>query len=343
MMLLVQPNKSRRFGPLPYRAAVGGTTFTANGIVTGAPTLGTPVLSQLHSLSATSIVTGAPTLGTLTLTQFHSLIAVGVATGAPTLDTPTITLAGQFTANPIVTGAPTLGNPTLTQFHSIAGVAIATGAPTIGTPTLTQLHSLTTLPIVTGAPTLGNPTITFDTFTAVGIATGTPTLGTPTVTQFHTLIALPVTTGTPTIGTPVLGGDSVTLPGGNFALDIEFLQVVRELIDDFVEKPNAVWKSIGGDVVADPNKPFITTMGATTEAAVKIVFYSPNLQKAKDLQFMPYSEVQEGRINGLMYAYDFTPTLKDVVVFRGREIVLVTVDVIQPVDKVLLYDMEFDS
>lgn len=136
---------------------------------------------------------------------------------------------------------------------------------------------------------------------------------------------------------------SVTLPSGEFALDVEFLQVVRELIDDFVEKPNAVWKSIGGDVVADPLKPFITTMGLTTEYPVKIVFYSPDLVRAKDLQFMQFSEVQDGRINGLMYAYNFIPTLKDVVVFKGRERVLKTVDVIQPVDKVLLYDMEFDS
>jgi hypothetical protein len=141
------------------------------------------------------------------------------------------------------------------------------------------------------------------------------------------------------------GGSSgqVTLPTGDFALDIEFLQVVRELIDDFVEKPNVVWKSIGNDIVADPDKPFITTMGVTTEYPVKMVFYSPNLVRAKNLQFMQFSEVQDGRINGLMYAYNFTPTLKDIVVFNGRERVLVTVDVIQPVDKVLLYDMEFDS
>ncbi len=139
------------------------------------------------------------------------------------------------------------------------------------------------------------------------------------------------------------GSGQVTLPTGEFALDIEFLQVVRELIDDFVEKPNAVWKSILNDVAADPEKPFIRTMGATNEYPVKIVFYQPNLQNAKDLQFMRNAEVQDGRINGLMYAYNFTPTLKDVVVFKGRERVLVSVDVIQPVDKVLLYDMEFDS
>lgn len=56
----------------PIGAAIGETTYalTATGIVTGAPTIGTPIANSTNALEAVGItVTGSPTLGSPSLTD----------------------------------------------------------------------------------------------------------------------------------------------------------------------------------------------------------------------------------------------------------------------------------
>jgi hypothetical protein len=186
----------------------GGTdNLTADGITTGAPTLGTPTLAQTQALTAATISTGAPTLGLPTLAQVQALTAAGFTTGAPTLGAPTLTQGQALAAEGITTGAPTLGTPTLGQAHALTAVSITTGAPTLGTPTLAQAQTLTAAGITTGAPTLGTPTLSTegtDSLTTEGITTGAPTLGAPTLTQVQALGAVTITAGAPTLGTPGL-------------------------------------------------------------------------------------------------------------------------------------------
>jgi hypothetical protein len=212
--------------------------LTATGIATGAPTVGTPALTQAHSLTATGIATGAPTVGTPALTQEHDLTATGIATGAPTVGNPALTensASDDLEADGISTGAPTVGEPALTQEHDLTADGISTGAPTVGTPALTQEHGLTATGIATGAPTTGTPALTqvhdlaadgvstgaptvgtpalsendsVDDLLADGISTGAPTAGTPVLTQVHALAADGIATGEPTVGSPPLGGDA---------------------------------------------------------------------------------------------------------------------------------------
>lgn len=185
--------------------------LTATDLATGAPTVGSPAITQVHVLTATGISTGAPTVGAPELTEnsgSHDLTANSIATGAPTVGSPAITQAHGLTATGIATGAPTVGSPAITQAHALAANGVATGAPTVGSPAITQAHGLTAIGIATGAPTVGAPELTENDnsvdLTANGIVTGAPTVGTPALSQAHALTAAGVATGAPSVGSPAL-------------------------------------------------------------------------------------------------------------------------------------------
>jgi hypothetical protein len=131
----------------------------AESVATGAPTVGTPALGQVHALAATGVATAAPTVGTPALGQTHALSAAGVATGAPTVGMPALGQAHALTAAGVATGAPTVGTPSLAQIHTLLAGGIATGAPSVGTPALGQVHALVAAGVATGAPTVGTPAL----------------------------------------------------------------------------------------------------------------------------------------------------------------------------------------
>jgi hypothetical protein len=128
------------FGALPFGAApaAGGSgtnAVTATGVDTGAPTVGTPSVGQVHALTATGVDTGAPTVGSPAAGQAHALTATGVATGAPTVGTPAVGQVHVLVATGIATGAPTVGSPSLSGgTDAVEPTGIATGAPTVGAP-----------------------------------------------------------------------------------------------------------------------------------------------------------------------------------------------------------------
>jgi hypothetical protein len=187
--------------------------LTADSIATGAPTVGTPVLGQIHALGATGVATGAPTVGTPALAQIHALQATGATTGAPTVGAPALGQAHALAAANVATGAPVVGSPPLGQTHILAAADIATGAPTVGTPSLGQSGALEAESVATGAPTVGTPTLgQTHVLSVVGLATGAPTVGTPTLAQVHALLADGIVTGAPTVGVPALNAAPIVVP-----------------------------------------------------------------------------------------------------------------------------------
>lgn len=186
--------------------AAGG--LTATGIATGVPTVGSPVLNQVHSLTATGIDTGAPTVGIPSTSVAFELTAEGVTTGTPTLGEPAINQTHILSASGVSTDTPTTGEPAITQTHALVADGIVTGAPTTGTPTLGSIAGVDDLladGIVTGSPAVGTPAIAqAHTLAATGIVTGAPTTGAPEIGQVHVITASGVTTGTPDLGQPVI-------------------------------------------------------------------------------------------------------------------------------------------
>lgn len=140
--------------------ATGTDALTATGIATGAPTVASPALGQIHKPTATGIDTGAPSVGTPALAQIHGLATATLDAGAPTVASPAIGQVHVLAATGIATGAPTVGTPALAGVvYDLTAAGIATGAPTAASPILGQVHALAAVGLATGAPTVGTTAI----------------------------------------------------------------------------------------------------------------------------------------------------------------------------------------
>lgn len=132
----------------------------------------------------------------------------------------------------------------------------------------------------------------------------------------------------------------VVLSTATFKVDIEFIALARELIDEFIEVPNAIWSSIS-DGNSDPSSPWSTTRGGTVDHAVKIYFFRDTRQDREFLRYMAGMSANIGDVNGIMYQTDFEPSTKDSVTFNDRKLAVKNVNALQPVDRAIVYFMEF--
>lgn len=129
----------------------------------------------------------------------------------------------------------------------------------------------------------------------------------------------------------------VTLPTGDFALDVEFIAVAREIIDDFVEMPNAIWVSTPTDIAPDPLKPWEVTPGVEIEHAIRMIFLPEDRIGRETLNYIPESVMSKGHVYGITYDHGFEMTLKDTVVYGGRSLTVQSIDPIQPVDQAIIF------
>lgn len=125
-------------------------------------------------------------------------------------------------------------------------------------------------------------------------------------------------------------------------ITVEFLEMAIELIDDFVESPNAEWVEIANDQAAT-DEPWKTGFGQNNRHNVKIVFLQDTLEDRQLLKYLKGTEVKNGNVNGIMYPQGFTPTLKDVVLWQGRQLTVNAIDPLAPVDSPIIYIMEFGA
>ena len=123
---------------------------------------------------------------------------------------------------------------------------------------------------------------------------------------------------------------------------VEFAELAVEIIDDFVESPNAVWVSIPVDVPSETNDWDIERATAT-EYPVKIVFLQDDLEDRQLIQYLKKTAVPTGLVNGIMYPQGFVPNLKDIVRWQGRELNVRAIDPIAPIDCPIIYMLEFGS
>lgn len=128
-----------------------------------------------------------------------------------------------------------------------------------------------------------------------------------------------------------------------FAITEEFVELAVELIDDFLDEPNAIWVSIPNDDVPNLDEPWNVEREESIETPVKIVFTMDALEDRQLLKYLKGTEANDGQINGLMYPQGFEPKLKDIVKFDGQELVVRAIDPIKPFDKPIIYIMEFGS
>jgi len=141
----------------------------------------------------------------------------------------------------------------------------------------------------------------------------------------------------PVIATP--------LTSSTYPADIKFSRIAAKLINKYIPTTNASWFVVSNNPTVDPNKPYIVGKSTTTEYDVKILFVQDDLEDRQFLRYRKSTTVVDGQVNGYMLAYnEFEPKLKDVVNFGDERLLTVNaIDPIQPIDKVLLYFIEFGS
>ena len=129
----------------------------------------------------------------------------------------------------------------------------------------------------------------------------------------------------------------------NAPLTDEFIELAIELIDEFIPEPNAQWVSIDNDTTPDPNEPWRTKKGSSSNHDVRIVFLQDNLNDRELIRYLKTTETATGNVNGIMYQTDFEPTLKDTVRWQGRTMTINAINPIQPIDAAIIYVIEFNS
>lgn len=124
----------------------------------------------------------------------------------------------------------------------------------------------------------------------------------------------------------------------SYELDNEFIEMAIEMIDDAIPEPNAIWRCVANDTVVDPDKPWKTTLGSITNFDVRILFNMDMLQNRQWLRYLASTEIPVGNVNALMYRTEFEPTLKDIVIDSdGKELKVLAVNAIKPIEQVILY------
>lgn len=76
---------------LPLETPEGGAgtdALTASNLDAGTPTVGAPLLGQIHVLAATGLAAGTPTVGSPLLGQVHILVAAVLDAGTPDFGAP---------------------------------------------------------------------------------------------------------------------------------------------------------------------------------------------------------------------------------------------------------------
>lgn len=129
-----------------------------------------------------------------------------------------------------------------------------------------------------------------------------------------------------------------------YPVDTEFIEMARELLDETILVPNCVWISIENGVVADSLKPWVVTKGTRTQHSAKVFFTQDRLEDRQLVRYRNNTETQSGQVNGLMYKHDaFESRIGDIVDWEGRELVVRAVDAVQPISRVIIYELEFGT
>ena len=104
---------------------------------------------------------------------------------------------------------------------------------------------------------------------------------------------------------------------------------------------HVTWRRRIATALADPLKPWEKSSDTIIEVPVQILFEFDDLEDRQLIHYLKNTEVQRGLVNGMMHVVDFEPTTTDTVLSNGIELVIATLDVLQPGDIILYHLIEF--
>ena len=103
-----------------------------------------------------------------------------------------------------------------------------------------------------------------------------------------------------------------------------------------------IWRQVLDARLLDADKPWLGGKNRTADKKVMICFIPvENKDERKLFQYLTGTEVQIGRLAGLMAAVNFEPTAEDYVMRSGTQLRIKTLDALQPNAQSVLYTIEF--
>lgn len=113
-------------------------------------------------------------------------------------------------------------------------------------------------------------------------------------------------------------------------LELEFIQLAKELFEEFIPVPNAIYKTISPDIIADDSKPWEVSSGSINTQSVRILYIPSEIENRRYSKYRIDLEVPTGAIKVLMQPEGLTPKIRDLVDFKGKLWKVNTIDKIGP-------------
>lgn len=127
---------------------------------------------------------------------------------------------------------------------------------------------------------------------------------------------------------------------GDNELTLDFIDMVKEVIDDLIEAPNVIWTTVGDDAPVGDDS-WEVTDGPTKDYGAKVVFLPSNLSNEEFLHQVPDTVDRGGVTKGLMYRSTFEPSIRDYITWNSKVFNCTFVNKIAPVNDTIIYLLEF--
>lgn len=104
------------------------------------------------------------------------------------------------------------------------------------------------------------------------------------------------------------------------------------------------WNQLSDGAPTDLDKPWKPGGVVTTPQTATIVFLPDTKENKQLLRYLAGSLTLTGTLTGLMAQVDFTPKPKDIVIRDGTQLVIKSIDILDPNGEgVILYFLEFEQ
>ena len=167
------------------------------GFSTAAPSIGSPDLSEDHSLQGDSVDLGTPTIASSAITQDHSLGVSDVESQSPSVSNSSISQDHSLTLSNVDSQAPSVSTTDLNQDQSLQANDFTAQPHVISGPSVSQDQVLTPSNTSAGVPEVGN--VSYQNNSPINdVSAGAPDVGSPDFTETTlSLSPTPITSGSP--------------------------------------------------------------------------------------------------------------------------------------------------
>jgi hypothetical protein len=119
-------------------------------------------------------------------------------------------------------------------------------------------------------------------------------------------------------------------------LELEFIQLAKEMFEEFIPVPNAIYKSTNPDIIADSSKPWEISPGTISEKSVRVLYIPSEIENRRYSRYREDLEIPTGAIKVLMQRENLEPKLKDLITFKNKLWKINAIDKIGPMGNDIL-------